>query len=151
MLRWIFALGLIAVNAWAVDEDRVIKEMTRNSDLTTEEIRASYKDGCSSGYYRQMLICTSFGYTAADLELNELYKKILRQLTTKSAKAKLLQAQRAWITYRDKNCVFEADGYSGGHDWSIVFIGCQATATHQRISKLNEYLDCKDPGCPGEW
>jgi uncharacterized protein YecT (DUF1311 family) len=151
MSRWLIALLLFALNAYAVDEDRVIKEMTRTSNLTAEEIKESYKDGCDSGAHRPMLICGSFAFTSADIELNDLYKKLMRQLTTKSAKDKLISAQKAWIAYRDQSCEYESEGYTGGRDWSSVFVGCKTTATLARIAKLKEYLGCKEPGCPGQW
>jgi len=145
-------LGLVVVlNAYAIDDERVINEMMRTSSLTAEQIRAEYKDGCASGAHDGMLICNSFQYTAADLELNDRYKQLLRQLTTQQARAKLIRAQKAWVTFRDLTCAYETDGYVASRDWSSVNFSCMTRITLERNSELAAYLKCSDPGCPGEW
>jgi len=151
MLKRICAIWLVSLSAYAIDEERVIAAMTRSGGLKANEIRAHYKDGCASGARVPMLICSSYAFTAADLELNDEYKRLLQQLTTKAAKGKLIQAQRAWILYRDKTCNYESDGYSLGRDESAVIDSCRARVTRERTKTISEYLACQTPGCPGEW
>lgn len=148
---WFALFGLLTSNACAVDEQRVINEMTRKSGLSAAEIQAHYKDGCASGAYLPMLICNSYDASAANLEMGDQYKKLLTQLTTKAAKSKLEQAQKAWLVLREKTCEYECDGYAGGRDWGFVMESCRARITQERVKKLNEYLTCNQPGCPGEW
>ena len=151
MLRWFFTFWLVSLNAYAIDEERVIAAMTRSGGLKAEEIRAHYKDGCASGARLPMLICSSYAFTSADLELNDEYNRLLRQLTTKAARGKLIQAQRAWVAFRDKTCDYESDGYSIGRDEQTVIESCRARVTQERIKTITEYLACQTPGCPGEW
>jgi uncharacterized protein YecT (DUF1311 family) len=151
MFRWTLLLGLLlACNTYATDDDKIIKDMARTSSLSEAQIRAYYKTGCDSGDYVPMLVCATFRYLSADLELNEKFKALLGQLTTKPAKSSLIKAQKAWIPFRDATCEYETEG-NGGRFWSVHNLGCLITVTEERVGKLKQYLECKTPGCPGEW
>lgn len=136
MSRWppLF-LWIVALNASAIDDERVIQEMARRTTLTTDEIRAEYKTGCESGNTISMRICASFNALAADLELNDTYKSVLKTLD-KDARAKLLKAQRAWIVYRDATCDYESN--RGGSADGLYFSSCKETLTRDRTKRLIE-------------
>jgi uncharacterized protein YecT (DUF1311 family) len=150
MRKLVFAIWVLSLNVYAIDEERVISTMIQ-SGFKADEVRAHYKDGCASGARVPMLICSSYAFTAADLELNDEYKRLLQKLTTKTAKEKLIQAQRAWVAFRDKTCDYESDGYSLGRDEAMVIESCRARVTQKRVKTITEYLACETPGCPGEW
>jgi uncharacterized protein YecT (DUF1311 family) len=129
----LIALSFLAFSANAVDDERVIKEMLRNSSLTREEVIAHYKTGCESGLTYPMRICAAFSFFAADLELNDTYKDILKSLD-KEHKARLVRAQRAWIAYRDATCIYESS--RGGSTDGMYNSSCRELLTKDQISRL---------------
>lgn len=74
-----------------------------------------------------------------DKKLNIKYQEIIKgykkDKLTKETKL-LIEAQRAWIQYRDKLCEFE-DMALGGIN-SISFARCKARLTETRLNELNE-------------
>lgn len=54
-----------------------------------------------------VLTCHQQAYSSADNELNVVYRQIRKQLS-KTDKTALLNAQRAWLSYRDLNCQAES-------------------------------------------
>ena len=147
----LIAIIVTSFNAYAVDDEVVIKEMANRTTLRIEEIRMHYKTGCDSGITPYMNICSSYHNVAADMELNEVYQALIKQLTTKQAKEKLVKAQRVWLSFRDLTCDYESDGWVGGTGESMNVLSCKARITGARTNQLKEYLNCTSPGCPGEW
>lgn len=145
---FVLLLMLVTCTAHAIDDERVIGEMARRTNLDISEIREHYKTGCESGVTFSMRICASFHFIAADLELNDTYQALLKRLS-KSSKDKLVKAQRAWVTFRDLNCEFDSSGWEGGSGQPIIFSSCRQTVTEARTKELTEYLKCNDPECPG--
>lgn len=83
------------------------------------------------------LVCLGTAYQVADDELNAAYKA--RQASRdEQGRALLRNAQRAWISFRDKECTRQADTYRGGTLARVVQTGCLAELTEQRASKLSE-------------
>jgi uncharacterized protein YecT (DUF1311 family) len=69
-----------------------------------------------------------------DARLNENYKKLMSKLTDERKNA-LLEAQRAWIKFRDANCAFWDDP-SGGQSAAVTAKECILTMTADRASEL---------------
>lgn len=153
ILHWWLLPILCAFSAAAnaIDDERVIKHMARHTSLSVEQIRADYRSGCESGNTSSMTICASFHFFAADLELNDTYRQLMKQLTTKSARDKLAKAQRAWVIFRDITCEYESEGWSGVSGQGMSYLSCKQAVTETRTSQLGAYLACMSPGCPGEW
>ena len=89
--------------------------------------------------------CAEQSWQAADAELNAAYKEAMALLQSWDAdlpKAErggaeaMKQAQRAWITFRDKAC--EAEGYAmhGGSAEAMLIYGCRAQLTRDRTAQL---------------
>lgn len=83
--------------------------------------------------------------TAADKRLNETYKKLQQNLLpdgpNNHPKKALIEAQRAWIKYRDASCEFVGEITGAASTWkSAKFVECQAEMTEKRTSEL-EKLD----------
>jgi uncharacterized protein YecT (DUF1311 family) len=59
----------------------------------------------------------------------------------KGGAAALKDAQRAWITFRDKAC--EAEGYAmkGGSAEPLLVYGCMRLLTEERVGHLQGMLD----------
>ncbi|AFZ11416.1 protein of unknown function DUF1311 [Crinalium epipsammum PCC 9333] len=83
--------------------------------------------------------CAGLAYEAVDKRLNQVY----RQLTSKLAgteKQRLVEAQLAWIKYRDKNCDFETYSSRNGTGYSVFLRECLQRITQQRINDLKQYV-----------
>lgn len=77
--------------------------------------------------YRRALLAAS----RADRELDRTDKRISNRLA-------LVQAQRAWITFRDAHCQTMAFTMRGGSGEGTAFAGCLAEMTQRRIAELRE-------------
>jgi uncharacterized protein YecT (DUF1311 family) len=89
--------------------------------------------------------CNARAHSAADRILNRLYGAQIAQLNHPSkgdpaADAEILKrlvaSERAWITYRDKNCDFDSTSMLGGTGESNVYSRCLYDMTKQRALYL---------------
>jgi uncharacterized protein YecT (DUF1311 family) len=102
--------------------------------------------------------CFAKLYEAVDAQLNVEYNKVVAamkknlvqsqhdnaadQVThNENALAKLLAAQRAWLTYRDANCDSVKFQYEGGSIQPMIWSQCMADTTQQRITTLTTAYD----------
>ena len=94
--------------------------------------------------------CAYDDWTAADEELNLAYGEVMGLLTQWDADLPtdeqggadaLREAQRAWITFRDKAC--EAEGYAmkGGSAEPLLVYGCMRQLTEERTAHLTGMLE----------
>lgn len=96
-------------------------------------------DGPLTAY--DSLYCLQKVYMKADDDLNAVYGKLMAALPA-TAKATLRNAQRAWIARRDRDCVFEKDG------WTFVSMDCATDLTVSRVNELSQRLrECTSSGC----
>lgn len=95
----------------------------------------------------EMRQCASQDYAAADAELNAAYKvakRAMQQLDAdlpeelKGASAALLQAQRAWIPFRDAACIAEGFQVRGGSLEPLFVLTCKTALTRERSAQLQE-------------
>ena len=76
-------------------------------------------------------------YKKADARLNETWKKAAKALSADKGRfAKLKTAQKAWLTFRDAACEFEASEVEGGTMEPAVRVGCLTRLTEQRTKDL---------------
>jgi len=87
-----------------------------------------------------MNTCLASAYGDADRDLNALYTSVKGKLNP-AAIAKLQEAQRAWIRYRDANCEAEAGLYEGGSIQPAVRSGCLGRVTRARVAELHTIYD----------
>jgi uncharacterized protein YecT (DUF1311 family) len=113
----------------------VASSITRAADVTTPEFDACIKK--SSGVTSEMRNCVDVETKRQDEKLNQSYQKLLASLKA-ARKAQLVDAQRAWLQYRDLNCAFYDDG-SGGTAAGLAANDCIMTMTAKRAAEL-EYL-----------
>ncbi len=95
--------------------------------------------------------CFSNEYKNSDAELNKLYKEIRSRLKDDADTAKLLvSAQKAWIAYRDAECVFTSAASAGGSIYPMIVSQCRDGITRKRIKDFKGYLSCEegDMSCP---
>ncbi|MDR3605841.1 MAG: lysozyme inhibitor LprI family protein [Oligoflexia bacterium] len=98
-----------------------------------------------------MKVCEGNTYQAADKELNATYQKLVAGLKAQAAKEKgipdyessaeilrrLIASERAWITFRDADCSFQATSMLGGTGEGLIYLSCEASTTLDRITALN--------------
>ncbi len=103
---------------------------------------------CSNGPQIALNECAAADFRAADAKLNTAYRAITRRLTDDPARRSLVEAQRAWIRFRDAECDFDTKSSEGGSIRPLLFSECQKRLTEQRTADLNAYLSCNQDGCP---
>ena len=81
-----------------------------------------------------MINCILAETVRQDARLNENYKNLLSKLAAER-KSALIEAQRAWIKFRDTNCGFYADP-EGGSAARMAANECILNATAQRATEL---------------
>lgn len=83
--------------------------------------------------------CNNYNtFEVVDKDLNDAYQKlmmVLNQPAWREAKQKLIAAQRAWITFRDKECEFSQELIGGANH--VNQSECVADMTKKRA----EYID----------
>lgn len=90
-----------------------------------------------------MNLCATEQYQAADAEMNRAYTR-LRAAIDAEERAALLEAQRAWLRFRDAHCAFEAAGFRGGSMQPMVEANCLALVTRDRTKQLKDALELAD-------
>ena len=88
----------------------------------------------AAGVTASMIECITAETRAQDVRHNDNYKALQATLAP-ARKAELLEAQRAWIRYRDLNCRFHADP-DGGSLARVLGNECVLKATAERASEL---------------
>jgi len=88
-----------------------------------------------------------------DKKLNILYKEQMKHLNGPYSEGKfkdyLLQAQRAWVEFRDKDCTYYAGTREdSGSIWPMKHNICLANRTKTRVEELKQYVECRANGCP---
>jgi uncharacterized protein YecT (DUF1311 family) len=88
----------------------------------------------SGGVTLTMIECIVSENKLQDARLNKAYKGLLADLTP-TRKSQLLEAQRAWIKFRDTNCSFYDDP-EGGSMARVSAHDCVMRATTVRAREL---------------
>ena len=76
-----------------------------------------------------------------DATLNTTYNSAIKILKKRGTGESLLNAQREWIIYRDKNCQFHSDLYFGGSAAGPAMLECKARMTKERSDELSIVLE----------
>jgi uncharacterized protein YecT (DUF1311 family) len=79
--------------------------------------------------------CFAKASDTADGELNSLYARV-RSVLNAEERSDLLEAQRAWLKYRDLTCTAEYKLYGGGTGGPVTRMACLAAITQERVSTL---------------
>lgn len=84
--------------------------------------------------------CAASQAKAADEKLNQAYQQIRSELKGSDRDDLLIDAQLAWIEFRDKNCMFARSKYEGGSIEPLIYSDCIERVTQQRTEELQTYL-----------
>jgi uncharacterized protein YecT (DUF1311 family) len=98
----------------------------------------------------EMNICSQRDFDAADKALNAQYQTTRKAMKTwdadamselKGAEDALVKAQRAWVAYRDAQCISTGFQAHGGSMEPMLISGCQADLTRKRSAELKELTE----------
>ncbi|MFD1745743.1 lysozyme inhibitor LprI family protein [Rhizobium helianthi] len=98
----------------------------------------------------EMNACAQEEYDAADKVLNDQWKLTRKAMADwdkeleedqRGAETALLQAQRAWITYRDNQCIAEGFQARGGTLETMLNIVCLTRMTKNRTQELKDLAE----------
>lgn len=92
----------------------------------------------------QMNICAAQELKEVEKQQNIAYKKLMSILDA-TGKAKLIKAEKAWLSFRKQECLFQADVARGGSMWSQIHLMCFSSLTKNRtVQLLDEYTERKN-------
>ena len=104
-------------------------------------------DDCANASDQATLdACAGKDFDAADKKLNDAYKQITDRLKDNAGSKKLLvDAQRAWVAFRDAECNFQGGPpETAGSVRPMVVANCQAGLTTLRLKDFQDYLHCEE-------
>jgi len=116
---------------------------------------AQEPDCNNAEFQAEMNRCAYLDFEAADRELNQLWPQVIASARAADAEIDrtndqaptseqaLRNAQRAWITFRDEHCTYEGHEARGGSMETMLYEGCRATLTRQRVAQLRGLLDVR--------
>lgn len=79
-------------------------------------------------------------WVRADKKLNEVYKKLVPTLSD-SEKKNLIEAQQAWVRFRDSDARARAAENEGGSLYPLIYDGTRARTTEARTAELQDWLN----------
>ncbi|MBE9179859.1 DUF1311 domain-containing protein [Oculatella sp. LEGE 06141] len=85
-------------------------------------------------------ICAQAGYEAADRQLNRVYQQLKNSLNSQEQE-QLIEAEEAWIEFRDSNCELESSQFEGGSIQPTIRYGCLEEMTRNRTAELQQQLE----------
>ena len=98
---------------------------------------------CDGTTQSEMSACAQDALQHADTALNASYRRLTARLSgTPAAARSLVEAQRAWIRFRDAECDFSTVGYEGGSIRPMLTSQCLERMTRQRTAALENHIHC---------
>ncbi|NEP16196.1 MAG: DUF1311 domain-containing protein, partial [Leptolyngbya sp. SIO4C1] len=96
------------------------------------------KQDCGRAETQQaMNRCAQQNYRQSDDALNDLYQTVRADLS-EAAEAKLIEAEQAWLDFRDQNCDFERSQFEGGSLAPLIHASCLEQLTDERLAELQQ-------------
>ncbi|WP_157953017.1 lysozyme inhibitor LprI family protein [Limnobaculum parvum] len=124
--QWLYGIvfSVFSLNVYA--------ELDCNNAMNTLEINA----------------CAEQEQQKVEQKLNQTYKAVMQMMSQPdlpgmsfaAVKKDLLESQRAWITFRKKDCDALYDFYIDGSIRNVVYISCMKKHAERRIDDLDRYL-----------
>ncbi|QZH73790.1 MAG: DUF1311 domain-containing protein [Erythrobacter sp.] len=96
--------------------------------LALATLQVDHDPRCDSTVYNELLGCAYDAWQTADQELNEQWRRMPHP-------ERLIEAQRAWLVWRDLECTSQ-NGAIGGREELIWQYGCLAELTNDRTRQL---------------
>lgn len=137
---------LLLTTTYSLGNDRAIRAMAQGQKGYTEkEIREEISKGCDGT--GDMALCTWYGYYTKDVALNDTYRLLMRRLVSTDLKNALRKSQKAWLEFRDSDCMFSTGDWEGGSFRRVAIAMCWQEMTDRREKELAEILKCKEGTC----
>lgn len=111
------------------DGEQIVADNSATSDCNNAQTQA------------EMTFCAEERAKQADDKLNQVYQKLRDEIKGSPQEQRLIDAQLAWIQFRDKDCEYAQRQFDGGSMMSMVYSECLASATEQRTQQLGNYLE----------
>jgi uncharacterized protein YecT (DUF1311 family) len=83
--------------------------------------------------------CSEQQILRSDAQINTLAKTIFPLLPRDQARRRFNAAQRAWLGYRQADCLSMSDVFAGGSESPVVAAQCDASRNAQRIKDLRAF------------
>lgn len=84
--------------------------------------------------------CEAAKLKVEDARLNANYKSLMAKLDI-IGKGKLKAAQRAWITFKDADCTYQADEMRDGSFAKVLLVSCLSSMTKERADALQDGVE----------
>lgn len=96
----------------------------------------------------EMNACAKIEFDKDEKALNDTYQQLLKQITKpdqdgvrySEVKKKLIEAQRAWVSFRKKDCDAVYTYNESGTIRTLEFLGCMRAHTVQRTKELKNFV-----------
>ena len=99
----------------------------------------------------QMTRSAGTGYAQADAAMTAQWKRTYAYMKQRDGQdgsrgggfgyaAALLESQRAWLKFRDTQCVIEGGQYAGGSAQGMTIAGCRTDLTKARTAQLKSMM-----------
>jgi uncharacterized protein YecT (DUF1311 family) len=137
---------LLLTTTYSLGNDRAIRAMAQGQKGYTEkEIREEISKGCDGT--GNMALCAWYDYYTKDVALNDTYRTLMRRLVSADLKIALRKSQKAWLEFRDSQCLFATGNWEGGSFRRVAIAMCWREMTDAREKELAEILECKEEPC----
>ncbi|HEY1797798.1 MAG TPA: lysozyme inhibitor LprI family protein [Stellaceae bacterium] len=93
--------------------------------------------------------CADQGFRKADAALNQVYARLKAGTTEPDSLKRLVDAEKAWLAYRDRECELETEDSIGGSIHLMEIAACYREKTVARTTELKKQIYCPegDPTC----
>ena len=99
----------------------------------------------------QMTRSAGSSYAQADVAMTAQWKRTYAYMKRRDAQdtsrgggfgfaGSLLESQRAWLKFRDTQCVIEGGQYAGGSAQAMTIAGCRTGLTKARTAQLKSMI-----------
>ncbi|MBD1870866.1 DUF1311 domain-containing protein [Cyanobacteria bacterium FACHB-471] len=109
-------------------------------DTTSAQASAPSADCANAQTQAEINQCAQASYETADKELNRVYQELKSSLNNQEQE-ELIDAELAWIEYRDQTCEAESSQYEGGSIQPTIYYGCLERVTTERTAELQSQLE----------
>jgi uncharacterized protein YecT (DUF1311 family) len=83
--------------------------------------------------------CASIEQKKVEDKLNKVYQRVIKSVDKAEAKKSLVEAQRAWVKFREADCNAVYQKWIDGTIRGVMFTGCMQNRAETRIKELEDY------------
>ncbi|MCU0551686.1 MAG: lysozyme inhibitor LprI family protein [Leptolyngbya sp. Prado105] len=120
----------------AVSSSAIAQNKPTSQDNPPRNIRVDCKNQQTQF---DMNFCANQQARVADRKLNQAYQTLMRGYKGTPRGKQLIEAQEAWIKFRDTNCAFTSAAYEGGSIQPMVYSNCIGRMTSDRTKQLEDF------------